>query len=108
MAWLLHEPRLVAKVPVFCIIGVRPLLRNPQAPLSVSVGAVHLLTHLHGRLEVREAVHCWLCPYTVTGTRSLMQFSGNRNRAALVSVTQFQQQCGTCVVTAADVCVATE
>jgi hypothetical protein len=53
MAWLLHEPRLVAKVPVFCIIGVKPLLRNPLAPLSVSVGAVHLLTHLHGRLEVR-------------------------------------------------------
>lgn len=52
MAWLLHEPRLVAKVPVFCIIGVRPLLKNPLAPLSVSVGAVHLLTHLHGRLEV--------------------------------------------------------
>lgn len=52
MAWLLHEPRLVAKVPVFCIIGVKPLLRNQQAPLSVSIGAVHLLTHLHGRLEV--------------------------------------------------------
>lgn len=52
MAWLLHEPRLVAKVPVFCIIGVKPLLRNNLAPLSVSIGAVHLLTHLHGRLEV--------------------------------------------------------
>lgn len=52
MAWLLHEPRLIAKVPVFCIIGVKPLLRNNLAPLSVSIGAVHLLTHLHGRLEV--------------------------------------------------------
>ena len=52
MAWLLHEPRLVAKVPVFCIIGVKPLLRNGDAPLSVSIGAVHLLTHLHSRLEV--------------------------------------------------------
>jgi len=28
------------------------LLRNQSAPLSVSIGAVHLLTHLHGRLEV--------------------------------------------------------
>ena len=52
MAWLLHEPRLIAKVPVFCIIGVKPLLRNSLAPLSVSIGAVHLLTHLHSRLEV--------------------------------------------------------
>ena len=31
MAWLLHEPRLIAKVPVFCIIGVKPLLRNNLA-----------------------------------------------------------------------------
>jgi len=54
MAWLLHEPRLLAKVPVFCIIGVKPLLRNGDAPLSVSIGAVHLLTHLHSRLEVRN------------------------------------------------------
>ncbi len=53
MAWLLHEPRLVAKVPVFCIIGVKPLLRNGNAPMSVSTGAVHLLLHLHSRLEVR-------------------------------------------------------
>jgi len=52
MAWLLHEPRLIAKVPVFCIISVRPLLRNANAPLSVSIGAVHLLSHLHSRLEV--------------------------------------------------------
>jgi hypothetical protein len=52
MAWLLHEPRLIAKVPVFCIIGVKPLLKNTAAPLSVSLGAVHLLTHLHSRLEV--------------------------------------------------------
>ena len=52
MAWLLHEPRLVAKVPVFCIIGVKPLLLNQHAPLTVSVGAIHLLTHLHSRLEV--------------------------------------------------------
>jgi hypothetical protein len=83
MAWLLHEPRLVAKVPVFCIIGVRPLLRNPQAPLSVSVGAVHLLTHLHGRLEVRVPVRYWLCPYTVTGTRSRNAVQRDRSSAAL-------------------------
>ena len=52
MAWLLHEPRLLAKVPVFCILGVRPLLANQAAPTSVSEGAVHLLSHLHSRLEV--------------------------------------------------------
>lgn len=52
MAWLLHEPRLRAEVPVFCIVGLRPLLCNTRAPESVSVGAVHLLTHLHTRLEV--------------------------------------------------------
>lgn len=52
MAWLLHEPRLRAEVPVFCVVGVKPLLCNNQSPVSVSVGAVHLLTHLHTRLEV--------------------------------------------------------
>jgi hypothetical protein len=26
MAWLLHEPRLRAEVPVFCIVGLKPLL----------------------------------------------------------------------------------
>jgi len=52
MAWLLHEPRLRAEVPVFCVVGVKPLLCNHRAPLSVSVGAVQLLTHLHSRLEV--------------------------------------------------------
>lgn len=52
MAWLLHEPRLLAKVPVFCILSINPLVKNTSAPLSVSVGAVRLLTHLHARLEV--------------------------------------------------------
>lgn len=52
MAWLLHEPRLRAEVPVFCIVGLKPLLCNIKAPVSVSIGAVHLLTHLHTRLEV--------------------------------------------------------
>jgi hypothetical protein len=52
MAWLLHEPRLRAEVPVFCIVGLRPLLRNVRAPVTVSMGAVQLLLHLHTRLEV--------------------------------------------------------
>jgi hypothetical protein len=52
MAWLLHEPRLRAEVPVFCIVGLKPLLANVDVPISVSVGTVHLLTHLHTRLEV--------------------------------------------------------
>lgn len=60
MAWLLHEPRLVAKVPVFCIIGVRPLLKNSSAPATVSIGAVHLLLHLHSRLEVMSISNCKL------------------------------------------------
>ena len=52
MAWLLHEPRLRAEVPVFCVVAIKPLLRNTRAPVSVSVGAVQLLSHLHMRLEV--------------------------------------------------------
>ena len=52
MAWLIHEPRLRAEVPVFCVTGIRPLLRNLRAPVSVSVGGIQLLTHLHNRLEV--------------------------------------------------------
>ena len=52
MAWLLHEPRLRAEVPVFCVVAIKPLLRNTNAPMSVSVGAVQLLSHLHTRLEV--------------------------------------------------------
>jgi hypothetical protein len=52
VAWLLQEPRLVAKVPVFCIIVVKPLLENQLVPTTVSVGAVRLLKHLHSRLEV--------------------------------------------------------
>lgn len=52
MAWLIHEPRLRAEVPVFCVAGIRPLLRNLRAPVSVSMGGIHLLSHLHSRLEV--------------------------------------------------------
>lgn len=37
---------------MFCVVGIKPLLCNNAAPLAVSVGAVHLLTHLHARLEV--------------------------------------------------------
>jgi hypothetical protein len=51
MAWLLHEPRLIASVPVFCIIAVKPLVFNRQAPIFVSTGAVKLLKYLHTRLE---------------------------------------------------------
>lgn len=51
MAWLLHEPRLIANVPVFCIIAVKPLVRNKNAPIFVSTGAVKLLKYLHSRLE---------------------------------------------------------
>jgi hypothetical protein len=52
MAWLLHEPRLRAEVPVFCIVALKPLLLAANAPLTVSLGAVQLLSHLHTRLEV--------------------------------------------------------
>jgi hypothetical protein len=52
MAWLLHEQQLRAEVPVFCVIGIKPLLCNQNAPLSVSLGAVQLLNALHSRLEV--------------------------------------------------------
>eukprot|EP01039_Chlorochromonas_danica_P002473 gene2473-2708_t len=57
MAWLLHEPRLIANVPVFCIIAVKPLVKNKNAPIFVSSGAVQLLRYLHSRLEalIQEA-----------------------------------------------------
>jgi hypothetical protein len=52
LAWLLHEPRLRAEVPVFCVVGIRPLLSARGVPGIVSVGAVKLLMHLHARLQV--------------------------------------------------------
>lgn len=52
MAWLLHEPRLIAEVPVFCISALEPLIKNSRTPESVSVGAVGLIVQLHHRLEV--------------------------------------------------------
>ena len=52
MAWLLHESRLQGEIPMFCIVGIRPLLCNNRTTISVSVGAIRLLTHLHSRLEV--------------------------------------------------------
>ena len=52
MAWLLHESRLQGEIPMFCIVGIRPLLCNNRTTISVSVGAIKLLTHLHSRLEV--------------------------------------------------------
>lgn len=58
MAWLLHEPRLRAEVPVFCVVAIKPFLRNASVPLPVSVGAVQLLSHLHSRLEVLVKDDC--------------------------------------------------
>jgi hypothetical protein len=48
--WLLHEPRLVANVPIFCIFAIKPLIVNQDAPATVNVGAIHLLMHLQIRL----------------------------------------------------------
>lgn len=55
MAWILHEPRLVAEVPVFCLVGLRPLIVNNRLPVSISVASIELLYHLHLRLEVTSA-----------------------------------------------------
>jgi hypothetical protein len=52
LAWLLHEPRLIASVPVFCVIAIQPLVTNVRAQSFVSLGAVSLLKYLHTRLEV--------------------------------------------------------
>ncbi len=52
MAWILHEPRLVAEVPVFCVCAIQPLLESKRSPNTVSIGTVKLLYHLHARLEV--------------------------------------------------------
>lgn len=81
LAWLIHEPRLRAEVPMFCVRSVKPLLTNANAPLSVSMGGVQLLLHLHYRLEalfestspsgdtsvslwrVRHILHTGFCSY---------------------------------------------
>lgn len=52
MVWLLHEPRLRAEVPVFCVVVIKPLLRSKGVPEAVSIGAVKLLMQLHTRLEI--------------------------------------------------------
>ena len=52
MAWMLHDTRLRAEVPIFCVSAVKPMLNNGRAPVSVGVGAVKLLYLLHERLEV--------------------------------------------------------
>ena len=52
IAWLLHEPRLRAEVPLFCISALDPLLGNATVPLTVSLGALQLLCQLHSRQEV--------------------------------------------------------
>lgn len=55
LAWLLHEPRLIASVPVFCVVAIQPLVTNTQAQSFVSLGAVSLLKYLHARMEVNYA-----------------------------------------------------
>ena len=52
LAWLLHEPRLRANVPLTVTQCVVPLVLNRRAPSTVSTGAVQLLLRLHERLEV--------------------------------------------------------
>ena len=52
MAWILHEPRMVAEVPVFCVCAIHPLLESRRSPITVSLGAIKLLYHLHLRLDV--------------------------------------------------------
>ena len=61
MAWLLHESRLQGEIPMFCIVGIRPLLCNNKTTISVSVGAIKLLAHLHSRLEVSSSFSCISC-----------------------------------------------
>jgi hypothetical protein len=58
MAWMLHESRLQGEIPMFCTVGIRPLLCNTRTTISVSVGAIKLLTHLHSRLEVQAVLRC--------------------------------------------------
>lgn len=62
MAWMLHESRLQGEIPMFCTVGIRPLLCNNRTTISVSVGAIKLLTHLHSRLEVKTAPLCGNIP----------------------------------------------
>ena len=52
MAWMLHDPRLRAEVPIFCVSAIKPMISNKNAPISVSIGAIQLLYLLHERLEV--------------------------------------------------------
>ena len=65
MAWMLHESRLQGEIPMFCTVGIRPLLCNTRTTISVSVGAIKLLTHLHSRLEVQELLCCSVLCYVV-------------------------------------------
>ena len=85
MAWLLHEPRLRAEVPVFCVVAIKPLLRNSNAPMSVSVGAVQLLSHLHMRLEVLVKDDCEEIEsgYDTTDTPVLWEVSLVKNASIL-------------------------
>ncbi len=51
MSWLLQEPRLVANIPVFSVMALRPLVRNVKCVAFVSEGAIQLLLYMLSRLE---------------------------------------------------------
>lgn len=51
MSWLLQEPRLVANIPVFSIIAIKPLITNAKCHTFVSEGAVQLMMYVLSRLE---------------------------------------------------------
>ncbi len=58
---MLHEPRLIANVPVFCIVAIKPLIGNIRSTEFVANGAIKLLMYLHTRLEVgSKTIHTGL------------------------------------------------
>ena len=66
MAWLLHEPRLTAEVPLSIVVGLKPLLCNNHVPMTVSIGTVKLLISLHHRLEVIANSTIYAGTYSLT------------------------------------------
>lgn len=52
LVWLLHEERLRAEIPIFCVHAIWPHLENAVSPLSIRLGCIQLLLLLHSRLEV--------------------------------------------------------
>ncbi len=51
MSWLLQEPRLVANIPVFSVMALRPLVSIVKCVAFVSEGAIQLLLYMLSRLE---------------------------------------------------------